>query len=226
MHYQTKLKLIDYLIGFISEARKQRFDEVIAQRTDHIRVVIENVFQEHNASAVLRTCDCFGIQNVHVIENYNGLRLSADVALGSSNWLTIHRHNEFENNTKNALLQLKDSGYKIVATTPHKNDYTIDNLPVSEKFALVFGTELEGITEDVINIADTFVRIPMFGFTESFNVSVSAALCLHETTKRSRQSVKNYYLSDEQKIDVYLNWLKNSVQKSKGLIEKFLDEID
>jgi tRNA (guanosine-2'-O-)-methyltransferase len=219
---ETKQELINYLNSFMSEKRQQRFREVLSHRTAHITLLLENLYQAHNASAVLRSSDCFGIQHVHFIENRNHLRISDDVAMGSSNWLTIHRHNQAENNTVSAIQELKKQGYRIVATSPHKNDYTLHELPVDKKFALVFGTEIDGISQDVINHADDFVRIPMFGFTESFNVSVSAALCMYELTTRIRQTVADYRLSVEEQTDVYLEWLKTSVDHSEALIRDFL----
>ena len=217
-----KKELIDYLCTFISDKRKARFDEVIANRTNHIRVVLEDVYQAHNASAVLRSCDCFGIQNVHFIENRNRLKISDDVAMGSSNWLSIHRHAEKENNSADTLNYLKSQGYKIVATTPHEKSQTINELPVDTKIALVFGTEIDGISPIVYEQADEFVKIPMYGFTESFNVSVCAALCLYELTKRSRPIVPNYFLNSQEKLDIYFDWLKNSVEYSEALIKKYL----
>jgi tRNA (guanosine-2'-O-)-methyltransferase len=222
MNYDEKKELINYLTGFISEKRKQRFDEVIAHRTAHIRVVLEDLYQAHNASAVLRSCDCFGIQHVHFIENRNNMKISEDVAMGSSNWLSIHKHREEQGNTKKTLLHLKDMGYRIVATTPHTNSHTIEELPVDKKLALVFGTEIDGISETVFAMADEFVRIPMFGFTESFNISVSAALCLYELTGRMRKEVKDHALTEEEKTDIYLDWLKTSIDSSSALIANYL----
>jgi tRNA (guanosine-2'-O-)-methyltransferase len=222
MDNSQKTELINYLLTFISEKRKARFDEVIAQRMQHVRIVLENVYQGHNASAVLRSCESFGIQDVHFIENRNHLKISDDVAMGSSNWLNIHRHNASGNNTVEAIIHLKSLGYRIVATTPHKNDCTIDQLPVDKKLALVFGTEIDGISQDVFDHADEFVKIPMYGFTESFNVSVCAALCMYELTTRIRKEVPDYLLSEQEKLDVYFNWLKNSVDKSEALIKNYL----
>ena len=215
------LEQTQYLEGFISDRRKQRLNEVLSMRSGHIRVVLENVYQAHNASAVLRSCDCFGIQHVHVIENRNHLKISEDVAMGSSNWLSIHRHNELENNTKETLFSLKSQGYRIVATSPHKHEVTIDTLPVDKKLALVFGTEIDGISPEVFELADEFVKIPMVGFTESFNVSVCAAICLYELTQRLRKSEKNYLLHQEEKEDIYFDWLKNTVQNSEGLLKDY-----
>lgn len=219
-----KNELSNYLMGFISDTRKKRFDEVIAQRTAHIRVVLENIYQDHNASAVLRSCESFGIQHVHFIENRNALRISDDVSMGSHKWLSIHRHNQKENNSVDALRQLKSMGYRIVATTPHKNDCTIDALPVDKKLALVFGTEIDGITPAVMEEADEFVKIPMYGFTESFNISVSAALCMYELTTRMRKTVPDYLLTADERADIYFNWLKSSVEHSDALIETYLKQ--
>ena len=223
MDNKQKTELINYLTTFISEKRKTRFDEVIAQRMHHLRIVLENVYQGHNASAVLRSCESFGIQDVHFIENRNRLKISDDVAMGSSNWLNIHRHSKSDNNTVEAIMHLKKLGYRIVATTPHKNDCTIDKLPVDKKLALVFGTEIDGISQDVFDHADEFVKIPMYGFTESFNVSVCAALCMYELTTRIRKEVPDYLLSEQEKLDVYFEWLKNSVEHSGALIENYLN---
>lgn len=223
MKETLKKELIDYLKGFMSERRVQRFNEVIAERTDYMRVVLENVYQAHNASAVIRSCDCFGIQNVHFIENRNQMKISDDVAMGSSNWLSIHKHNQKENNTVETLQLLKNKGYKIIATTPHKDDFTPDTLPIDQKIALVFGTEIDGISQEVFEMADGFVRIPMYGFTESFNISVSAAICMYEISSRIRKNIPNYLLSEAEKTDIYLDWLKNSVEKSEALINNYLN---
>ncbi|MCA0431426.1 MAG: RNA methyltransferase [Bacteroidetes bacterium] len=217
---QDTINQINFLKQFVSENRIKRFDEVINQRTNYIQIVLENLYQAHNASAVLRSCESFGLQTVHFIENKNSLKISADVAMGSSNWLTINRYKDAENNTINALTKLKQQGFKIVATTPHTNSYTIDALPIDQKIALVFGTEIDGISKDVYDLADEFVKIPMYGFTESFNISVCAALCMYELTTRVRKNIPNYLLTNEEKQEVYLNWLKTSVDKSSQLLNQ------
>ena len=152
------------------------------------------------------------------------MKISDDVAMGSSHWLSIHKHKEKENNTKDTLQLLKDKGYKIFATTPHKDDFTPETMPIDQKIALVFGTEIEGISQDVYDMADGFVRIPMFGFTESFNISVSAAICMYALSSRIRQNIPNHLLSEEEKTDIYFDWLKSSVEKSGALIENYLKQ--
>lgn len=213
--------LVSFLEGFITPQRRERLLAVLAQRSDHMRVVLENVYQSHNTSAVLRSCDCFGVQHVHVIENRNKLKISEDVALGSSNWLSIHRHNEAEENTSLTLKALKQQGFKIVATSPHRDDFDLHHFPVDKKFALVFGTELEGISDEVVKEADAFVRIPMYGFTESFNISVSAAICMYALSRKIREEIKNGHLDQNERERIYLEWLLKSIPNSDALVKRF-----
>lgn len=218
-----KEDLPKYLEQFISEQRVSRFREVLSQRTGHMRVVLEDIYQGHNASAVLRSCDCFGVQHVHFIENRNKMRLSEDVAMGSSNWLTIHRHRDTGNNTRNAISVLKNKGYRIVCTSPHAQGFTLETLPVDRKFALVFGTEMNGISADAADLADAFVTIPMFGFTESFNISVCAALCMHDLIRRIKSTVPSWQLDEEEKKEVYLSWLRSSIDHSEAIVADYLN---
>jgi tRNA (guanosine-2'-O-)-methyltransferase len=216
-HTQKKL-LTDHLLSFVTEERKTRFDEVLSNRLNHMHIVLEDVYQAHNASAVVRSADCFGVQYVHFIENRNKYKISDDVALGASQWVNIQRHKD----TKEALTGLKQRGFRIVATSPHKNDKTIFDFDVREKFALVFGTEKEGITSDVVKTADEFVKIPVMGFTESFNISVCAALCMQELTHKIRKEVKEAYLTNEEKESIYLDWLLKSIKRSDLFVKDFL----
>ncbi len=149
------------------------------------------------------------------------MKVNNEIALGAESWVSIVKHNGAGNNTKACLQKLKDQGFRIVATTPHTNDVTIDKLPVDKKIALVFGTEIDGITEDVREMADEFVKIPMYGFTESFNISVSAALCMYELTTRIRKTVPDYHLSEEEKTDIYLDWLMNSIEQSEAIVRRY-----
>jgi tRNA (guanosine-2'-O-)-methyltransferase len=220
---KSKKDLIQYLSQFVSETRLKKFDDTINERTRHITVVLEDIYQAHNASAVLRSCDCFGIQDVYFIENRNKYKISTDVDMGASSWLSIYRHSEKENNNTIKCLQtLKAKGYTIVATTPHEKDCTLGQLPIDNKIALVFGTEIDGITDDVRNHADEFVRIPMYGFTESFNISVSAALSMYELTSRLRKSTISYHLNEEEKEDILLDWMKSSIKRCDLIIKEYL----
>ena len=213
-------ELLAYLSTFVTEERKKRFEDVLAWRTRHIAIALEDIYQSHNASAVLRSCDCFGIQDVHIIENRNSFTANSEIDLGSSKWLSLHKYNKrSENNTAECISTLKKKGYRIIATTPHENGIAIDDLDINTKLCLVFGTELEGVTSDVHELADGFARIPMFGFTESFNISVSAALCLNVLIKKLHGSAVNWHLSDDDKDSLRLQWMRSTISKSE-LIEK------
>ena len=214
-------EFLDHLLTFVSDNKKELFAKNVEQRTRHITVVLEDIYQPQNASAVLRSADCFGVQDVHIIENTNKYTLNPDVVLGASKWLDLHFYNERENNTQECLQTLKEKGYTIVATTPHTNDVTIDKLDLTQKAALVFGTELTGISEQAMQMADEFVKIPMYGFTESFNISVSAALCMYETTKRLRNEFEpqKWQLTPVEKQEILLQWCKKVVRRA-DIIEK------
>jgi tRNA (guanosine-2'-O-)-methyltransferase len=216
-----KKALTAYLEGFVSERRRGRLHEVLAERTKHMTLVLEDVYQSHNFSAVLRSADIFGIQDVHFIENRNNYKISEDVSMGSTQWLTLNRYQKDENNTRACLSDLKEKGYKIVATSLHKNSVSLEELDVSQPFAMVFGTELTGITKDVEEMADEFVKLPMYGFTESFNISVCAALCMHSLSTRIRKEVPDYHLKDSEKEELYMEWLKASIRKQELIVKEF-----
>ncbi len=214
--------LLDRFYQHISDNKKEKFESIILDRTRHVTVVLENLFQPHNAAAVLRSCDCFGVQDVHVIENSNKYKPNKDIDMGSSKWLNIHKYNEKEENTVDCLNQLKAKGYQIVATTPHTNDCLIDELPLDKPVALLFGTELNGLTETALDHSDAFVKLPMYGFTESYNISVSVALALFNLTERLRKTPGiNWQLSEAEKIEIRLYWIKKVVSRSKK-VEEFL----
>jgi len=214
-----------YLSGFITPSRLQLFDEVLQSRTSYLAVILEDIYQPQNASAVLRTCDCFGIQNVHVIENRNTFDVSKEVALGSSKWLSIHKYNEHQNNSLKAIQTLKEKGYRIVATTPHKNDTYLQDFDLSKgKTALVFGSEKPGISKLILNEADEYLKIPMYGFTESFNISVSAAIVLHHLSEKLRKQPKEFWeLNSSEKNDIKLQWLRNTIKRSDLLEQQYSD---
>jgi tRNA (guanosine-2'-O-)-methyltransferase len=219
-----KEKLIRHLAQFVTEKRMQTINRVLSQRTRYITVVLEDIYQSHNASAVLRSCDCFGIQDVHIIENRNTYQVNPDVALGSNKWLTLYKYTRDRNNTADALAGLKKKGYRIVATTPHSNGCAPEEFDLHKgKTALVFGTELEGLTADAAAMADEFLTIPMVGFTESLNISVTVAILLHHLTGRLRKSGIPWHLSEAENLQVKLQWLKNSISRSDTIEKSFLE---
>lgn len=216
---EKKRELFEFLSSFISENKRNLFSENIRHRTRYMTLVLENIYQPHNASAVLRSAECFGIQDVHIVENTNKYEVNPDVALGSAKWLSLKKYSSQNNNTIPCLTSLKDRGYRIIATTPHKEGYFPEALPLDKPFALVFGTELEGLSDSAIQMADSFVKIPMYGFTESLNISVSAAILLHTLSGRLRSSDFPWQLTQDEKLDILINWTKNVLKKA-DLVEK------
>ncbi len=221
LSFEQKQIYYSALCEMISPERVSLFEKVIEERTDMQCVVVENIYQSQNASAVLRTCDCVGIQQVHVIENNNAYQINPDVALGSSQWIDLHRYNKKENNTLDCINKLKSQGYKIVATLPHEKDVFLPQLDINEKMAIVFGNEVEGLSKDVVDNADIYMKIPMYGFTESFNISVSAAICMYSLMERLRASDVNYHLSPDRRIETLIKWAKRTIRRS-DMIEKEL----
>ncbi|NQU55139.1 MAG: RNA methyltransferase [Bacteroidetes bacterium] len=218
-------ELLNFLSPHITEKRLSLFNRIIEYRTKYITVVLEDIFQPQNASAVLRSCDCFGIQDVHIIENRNEFEIDTEVSLGSSKWLSLNKYNQEENNSLAAIKHLKKNGYRIVATTPHLNDQELPDFDLSKgKTALIFGTELQGISDTIMKEADEFLKIPMFGFTESFNISVSAAVVMHHLTDKLRRSDINWRLTEEEKTEKKIEWIRSTLKKSELIEKRFWEE--
>lgn len=208
---QESIKDLHYFRSLVSENKQAVIARVMQKRTRHLTVALENITQPHNASAVIRSCDIFGVQDLHVIEQTAKFKADINIAKGANKWIDIHRHAT----TKEAITALKKEGYRIVATTPHERGITIDRLPVDQKIALFFGTEITGLSDEVLSQADEFVTIPMFGFTESFNISVSVALCLYELITKIHASPASWQLSEDERLQLELIWLKRILHITK-----------
>lgn len=205
------------LYDIITPNKVEMFDRIAADRTKYLTVVLENVFQEHNASAVLRSCDCFGIQELHVIEKDNQYKVQRDIALGAGRWVDLYNYDQGSQPSVDCIQKMKAKGYKIVATTPHTNDVTINELKLDQPIALVFGTERRGISPEIMEMADEFVKIPMFGFTESFNISVSVAITLNVLRQRLETSPIHWKLNEEEQTLLKLKWCRKILRGGQEL---------
>lgn len=214
--FDQKQQLYDAAAELFSGNKRELFDRLVKNRTRHICVVLEDVFQAHNASAVLRSCDCFGVQDVHVIEDRNKYCPNPDVAMGSNKWVDYYKHHDIVQLYEN----LHKKGYKIIATLPHENDTMITELDISQPTALVFGTELTGLTQTAIDHADGYVKIPMYGFTESFNISVCAALSLFYLTEKMRKSDIQWQLTEEEQITLKLYWSMQVIHDGPNVLKQ------
>jgi spoU protein len=210
-------KLLTYLERFITDERKERFLEIISQRTNHFTVAMEDVFQMHNTSAAVRTCEVFGVQQAHSIEGRFGKRLDAKIAMGAQKWVDVFRYD----NTQDCIDTLRNKGYQIVATTPHKDAYFLNDFDITQKSAFFFGTEKEGLSEQVLSQADTFLKIPMVGFTESLNISVAVAIVLQQLTDKLRRSEIPWQLSEEERLLTLIEWTKKSVRNVKDVLKRY-----
>ncbi len=214
--------ILEEFYKLISPNKVEMFDRIAANRTKYLTVALENIYQEHNASAVLRSCDCFGLQQLHVIEHSNSFAIQRDIALGAGRWVDIFNYSISERTTDDCILNLQNQGYKIVATTPHTDSYTIHNLPLEEPIAFFFGTERQGLTEEVINRADYSVKIPMYGFTESFNISVSVAILLQTIRQRLEVSPIDWKLSINEQRNLKIDWCKKILNGGDALEQEFI----
>lgn len=212
---------LSYLEQYITENKKHLIKEALSKRTRHLTVVLEDIYQPQNASAVIRTCDCYGIQDIHIVENRYVYNVNPRVVHGAAKWVSLHRYNESQNNSVECLEKLKSDGYKVVATVPDPTATSIFELDISSKTAIVFGTEKHGISDYTLTQADELVTIPMYGFTESLNISVSAAICLSSLAERLFKSDINWELSEKDKTLLRLSWYKNIVHRSDILEKEF-----
>ncbi len=215
------LDYLNFLENILTDNRKAKFLKVLENRTKHFTVVVEDVFQMHNASAVMRSCEVFGIQELNVIEERYGKSIDKEIAMGAQKWVDI---NKFDN-VSNCVETLKNQGYQIIATTPHENDCLLDDFDISKPCALFFGTERDGLSDEVLQKADGFLKIPMAGFTESLNISVSAAIIIQNLTNRLRKSDLDWHLSEVEILEKRLAWAKSSIKDIKRIEARYFSEL-
>lgn len=212
-------KILQYLQEYLTPRRRELFEKVLKQRTNHLTVVAQDVYQLHNTSAVVRSCDVFGIQNIHIIEEKFPRRIDKEIAMGAQKWVNINRYNS----ARKCVQKLREQGYKIVATSPHDNSQLLEDFDVSGPAALFFGTEKEGLSPEILEEADATIKIPMAGFTESLNISVSAAIILHSLTQKIKNSNVSWQLTEEEKHLIRMDWTKKTIKNSDQIIERLLN---
>lgn len=212
-----KKELLVYLKTFLTPRRNKLFEEVLSKRTNFFTVVTQDVHQLHNTSAVIRSCDVFGIQNIHVIEERQLRRIDKEIAMGAQKWVDVNRYNS----TKECIKELRNKGYQIVATTPYGDAQNLQDFDVSQPSAIFFGTEKDGLSEEVLKEADVRLKIPMQGFTESLNISVSAAIILQSLTSSLRRSDLSWQLSSEDKLDIEFSWTTKCIKNSEQLVKQY-----
>jgi len=181
-----KIELIEHLSQFITQNKKDKINKVIVNRTNYITIGLEDIYQAQNSGAIIRTCECFGIQNIHIIENRNRYKAVSKVTQGASKWVDIYRYNfRNANSGKECIDRLRSQGYQIIAMSPDA-EKTISDLEIDKPQALIFGNEEEGLSRFILDNSDKKINIPIYGFTQSYNISVCVALSLYHIVSKLR----------------------------------------
>ena len=210
------LDLLEHLQGFLTDRRKETFEGVLSKRTRHFTVVTEDVYQLHNTSAVMRSCDVFGVQDLSIVEEIHSKRIDKEIAMGAQKWVNLHRYNS----VATCIDDLKSQGYQIVATSPHNQSVALHDFDVTKKSAFFFGKERDGLSQIVLDAADVSLKIPMYGFTESLNISVSAAIVLQHVVTKLKQSDVDWSLTKDEKNVLRILWAKNTIRSVDDIISR------
>ena len=226
MNSRIHNELIKYLAQHVSQNKIKRIEKVLRFRTRYITLILEDIYKGHNASATLRTCECLGIQDVHIIEKTSPFIVNQHVTQGSSKWLTLHPYKQKENNnTQTCYKILQKKGHKIIATTPDEQGKPLTEISLNTKLAFVFGNEEKGLSEYALQAADAYMKLPMHGFTQSYNISVSVAITLSYILEKLHQSKIAWQLTDTEKSELTLSWYKKIVHRSDLIEKKFLKKL-
>ncbi|MCX2744349.1 RNA methyltransferase [Mangrovivirga sp. M17] len=221
-NFNSRKDFLNHLSNFVTEKRKSLIEEILDFRTRYLTVVLEDIYQSQNASAVLRTCECLGLQDVHIVEQENKFSVNRNIVKGASKWMDIYRYDKSDtNNIKYCITSLKEKGYKICATSPHEGAYELNEFEPDGKTAFLLGHEKHGLSDQAIEMADFSIKIPMYGFTESFNLSVSGALILYDCIQKLKNRKVDFYLSETEKEEIRYKWYKMSYSKSDLLEKEF-----
>lgn len=219
--------VLSRLYELISPKKRELLDSISSQRTKYVTVVLEDIVKEFNSSAVMRSCDCFGVQELSIIAENQQFEIQRDIAKGAGNWVDVHTYSGNDSPAARCLHDLKKNGFRIIATSPHA-EKTIDQISINEPIALVFGTERDGISENIMSEADELVKIPMYGFTESFNISVSAALILNQLRNRLEASNLDWKLNEDEQTLLKIQWctkiIKNGEQVEGEIRRRILEK--
>lgn len=215
--------LTQHLANYITDHKKEFVNQVLDKRTRHVAVVLEEIFQSQNASAVIRTCECMGLQDIHIIENEVKYAINRRVLKGSYKWVDMIKYRtQQKTGTQQCFAELKQRGYTILVTDPSPDGKSIYDVAIDKKLAIVMGNELHGTSAYALTHADEKVHIPMYGFTESLNISVSAALCLQAIIPRVRQSDIAWQLTEAEKDLIRLQWYRKMVKRCEIIEREFL----
>lgn len=214
-------KTFEYLQQFLTDERLQKINHFAPESSDFVLPVIEDVFQFRNAAAIVRSVEACGFHKIVAMESEHEFNPNLRVTKGAETWVDIERlpHN------LDSINKIKNRGYKIIAVSPEKNATLLPDFQITEPVALVFGTEAEGVTDEILSFADETLAIPMYGFTRSFNVSVAAAICVYELKQKLMRSNLDYKLSEEKLWEMKVRWAVNSIKSGEQILNHYLKNI-
>ena len=207
-----------YLETFLTEERIEVLRRTLSSRTRYMTILTENTFHPQNASALVRHCEAFGLQDLHTVETRCKFSPNVNIVRGTDKWVDLTRHDS----TEEAIAALKGAGYRLVATTPHRESCTPETFDVERgPFCLVFGTEHAGVSDEIIEAADEYLRIPMCGMVESLNVSASAAILIYMLSQRMRLSPSiDWRLKEDDAREMLFRWVMSSVKDSQRILAR------
>lgn len=206
----------------ITEHRRDLLVKVVQNRTRHFCMVLEDLFDPHNISAVIRTAEVFGLEDVHVIEEVNPYKVNKSILKGSIKWMNIYLHKK----RMACMEHLRKKGYRIAVASTNTNNSVLD-LDLSQPTAFYLGSEFTGNHPDTLAAADCEFKLPQYGITESMNVSVAGGVLMcyldHFMQQKGRQ---NFTLSPKERDELLLEWLERHLndESASSSITRIGDE--
>jgi tRNA (guanosine-2'-O-)-methyltransferase len=207
----------DLLQDILLPQRVERLKEVLANRVTSITLVLENLHKDYNISAILRTCESFGVQDVHVVPQPGEGKVFRTVTQGCHKWLTIHRHKD----VSSCFKVLKAKGFRILAGGFGGDALPLEGADFSGSVALVFSNELEGANPEVVEQVDGFFVIPMTGFSRSLNVSVAAGIAIHRVLQfKAGKGEELERIPADEAARLLEEWVKKSVRNADAVLKE------
>lgn len=225
MNTEQRSNIIAGLSGIINDDRIAQLEKVIEHRSRYLTVVLDDIYIPQNASAVIRTSECIGLQDIHIIEERNKHKTNRDIVKGSAKWVDIYRY-ENKDGRSECIEKLKQQDYRVVAMTLSEKSIPLEELPIDEKLALCFGCKETGLSKEIEDNTDYQVQIPITGFTQSYNISVSAGISLYYLMKKIKDTNQNWQLNKEEKEKLLIDWLSKSTPAGRALLGRYKEETE
>ncbi len=213
------VRLYEILTEHLSERKRKLFDTIAENRTKYITLVMEDLHQAQNTSAIQRSAESWGLQDLYVVENNHPFTHHRRIARGAYDWMNVHRFNDQVNNTEACFRNLKEKGYQIVVTALHEKTISLYDVDLSKKTAIVMGTELTGASQTALELADVYMKIPTYGFTESLNVGAASAVIIQHLVEKIRTENRPWQLSEKEKLELKIQWARKSIYWSQYLVD-------